>query len=126
MVTRGTIGSMSEFNPGNETVTAYLESFLLFIAANGISDDKKVPTVLTVDGATHNTFIRRLVSPDLPKDKMFDEVVDLFTKHYDPQPIVTYRSGSISTRGARSRTKPSRTIWLVFAGWPVDANSVRS
>ena len=88
MATRGTIGNMSEFNPGNETVTAYLERFLLFVAANGISDDKKVPTLLTVVGATHYTLIRGLVSPELLKDKTFDELIDLLKKHYDPQPIV--------------------------------------
>ena len=88
MSARGTIGHMSEFNPTNETVTAYLERFLLFVAANSIADAQKVPTLLTVVGASNYTLIRGLVSPDLPKDKTFDELVDLLKKHFDPQPIV--------------------------------------
>ena len=53
----GTIGHMSEFNPTNETVTAYLECFQLFVAVNGITDDKRVSTLLTVVGASHYTLI---------------------------------------------------------------------
>lgn len=88
MAATGTIGQMTEFNPSNETVTAYLERFQLFVTANGISDDKKVPTLLTVVGATQYALIRGLVSPALPKDKTFDELVTLLKKHFDPQPIV--------------------------------------
>lgn len=88
MTATGTIGQMTEFNPSNETVTAYLERFQLFVTANGISDDKKVPTLLTVVGATQYALIRGLVSPALPKDKTFDELVALLKKHFDPQPIV--------------------------------------
>ena len=67
---------MSEFNNFNltyETVTAYLEYFQLFVAPNGIIDDKRWPILLTVLGASHYTLIHGLVSPDLPKDKMFNE-----------------------------------------------------
>ena len=87
MATR-TIGHMQEFNPDVETVTAYLERFQLFIAANSIDDDKIVPTLLTVVGSTHYSLIRGLVSPDLPKTKTFDELVQILKKHYDPEPII--------------------------------------
>ena len=65
----GTIGHMSEFNQTDETVTTYLECFQLFVAANGISDDKKAPTPLTVVGVSYYMLIHGLVSPNLPKDK---------------------------------------------------------
>ena len=87
MATR-TIGTMQEFNPANETVTAYLERFQLFASANAIEDDKMVPTLLTVVGSTHYSLLRGLVSPDLPKDKSFDGLVALLKKHYDPEPII--------------------------------------
>ena len=83
-----TIGRMQEFNPDAETVTAYLERFQLFVAANSIGEDKLVPTLLTVVGAKHYSLIRGLVSPRLPKDKTFAELVDLLKQHYDPEPIV--------------------------------------
>ena len=87
MAAARTIGRM-QFNPANETVTAYLERLQLFVSANSIADDKRVPTLLTVVGAEHYSLLRGLVSPQLPKDKSFDELVTLLTKHYDPEPIV--------------------------------------
>ena len=83
-----TIGHMQEFNPDAETVTAYLERFQLFVAANSIEDEKLVPTLLTVVGTTHYSLIRGLVSPELPKTKSFTELVELLKKHYDPEPII--------------------------------------
>ena len=62
-------------------LTAYLERFQMFVSANTIADDKLVPTLLTVVGSTHYTLIRGLVSPELPKDKSFDELVDILKKH---------------------------------------------
>ena len=88
MAATGTIGQMTEFNPSNETVTAYLEHFQLFVTANGILDTKKVPTLLTVVGTTQYSLIRGLVFPALPQDKMFDKLVALLKKHCDPQLIV--------------------------------------
>ena len=83
-----TIGRMQEFNPANETATAYLERFQLFVDANDIGDDKRVPTLLTVVGSTHYSLLRGLVSPQLPKEKTFDELVTILKKHYDPEPII--------------------------------------
>ena len=47
----GTIGSLTEFKPDSEKIEAYLEHVLLFFAANGIADNKKVPVLLTVTGS---------------------------------------------------------------------------
>ena len=52
------------------------------------SQTTRVPTLLTMVGAGHYTLIQGLVSPELPKDKTFDELVDLLKKQYDPQLIV--------------------------------------
>ena len=79
---------MQEFNPANETVTAYLERFQLFVEANNIEDDKLVPTLLTVVGSDHYSLLRGLVSPQLPKEKTFDELGSILKKHYDPEPII--------------------------------------
>ena len=88
MAATRTIGHMQEFAPENESVTAYLERFQLFVAANAIDDDKLVPTLLTVVGSAHYSLIRGLVAPELPKNKTYDELVDLLKKHYDPEPII--------------------------------------
>ena len=75
MAATRTIGRMQEFKPADETVTAYLERFQLFVEANGIEADKLVPTLLTVIGSVHYTLLRGLVSPQLPKEKSFNELV---------------------------------------------------
>ena len=49
MAANRTVGQMQEFNPDCETVTAYLERFQMFVAANSIADAKLVPTLLTVE-----------------------------------------------------------------------------
>ena len=74
------IGQMQEFNPDNEPVTKYLESFQMFISANAIGDDKLVPTLLT-GSARHYSLLRGLVLPAL-------DIVGLLKKHYDLEPIV--------------------------------------
>ena len=77
MAANRTVGQMQEFNPDCETVTAYLERFQMFIAANSIEDAKLVPTLLTVVGSKHYSLIRGLVSPALPKDKSYEDLVTL-------------------------------------------------
>ena len=79
---------MKEFAPEVEPVTAYLERFQMFVSANAIADDKVVPTLLTVVGSKNYSLLRGLVSPALPKDKTYDELVELLKKHFDPEPIV--------------------------------------
>ena len=51
-------------------------------------DAKLVPTLLTVVGSKHYSLIRGLVSPALPKDKSYEDLVTLLKKHYDPEPLV--------------------------------------
>ena len=83
-----TIGHMKEFAPDVELVTAYLERFQMFVSANAIAEDKVVPTLLTVIGSKQYSLLRGLVSPELPKDKSYDDLVGLLKKHFDPEPIV--------------------------------------
>ena len=45
-------------------------------------------TLLTIIGSTHYTLIWGLVSPDLTKDKGYDNLGELLKKHYDPKPIM--------------------------------------
>ena len=83
-----TIGRIQEFNPDNETVTAYLERFQLFVDVNSVENSKLVPTLLTVVGSRTYSLIRGLVSPSLPREKSYEELVALLKKHFDPEPIV--------------------------------------
>ena len=82
-----TVGRMQEFNPdsNNETVTACLERFQLFVDANTIAEDKLVPTLLTVVGSKHYSLIHGLVSLCLPTET-YGELVSFLKKHYDLEP----------------------------------------
>ena len=114
---------MHEFFPQKETVTAYLERFQLFISANSIEDDKVVATLLTVVGSKNYSLIRGLVlSPALPKDKMYAELVELLKRHYDPEPIVIAERFPSSTDVSKRRTSLLPITWPVCARWSVAAN----
>ena len=71
-----------------EPITAYLQRFQMFVSANAIEDSKVIPTLLTVVGSKPYSLLRGLISPELLKDKTYDELVDLLKKHFDPEPIV--------------------------------------
>ena len=83
-----TIGRMEEFNSENESISAYLERFSLFVSVNGIAEEKRAPTLLLVLGKDHYTLIRGLVSPDKPEDKSLKDLSTLLKKHFDPEPVV--------------------------------------
>ena len=79
-----TIGQMEEFNSENESISAYLERFSLFVSVNGIAEEKRAPTLLLVLGKYNYTLIRGLVSPDKPEDKSLKDLSTLLKKHFDP------------------------------------------
>ena len=81
-------GHMDVFNPENETITAYLERFDLFIQANGVAEGKKVPVFLSVLGSKTYTLLRNLLSPALPKDKDFAKLARELTSHFEPKKVV--------------------------------------
>ena len=60
----------------------------MFVSANAIEDSKIAPTLLTAIGSKQYSLLRRLVSPALPKDKSYDDLVNLVKKHFDPEPII--------------------------------------
>ena len=63
------IGTLSEFDSGEELVSAYVERAQLFFEANSIGDDKKLAVFLSAVGAKTYTLLRHLVSPKIPKEK---------------------------------------------------------
>ena len=51
MATLRVFGSLGEFDPTTDDISAYLERLQLYFAANKVEDDRKVPVLLTVIGA---------------------------------------------------------------------------
>jgi len=83
-----TIGRMHDFNPENESISAYLERFELFVTVNGIAAEKRTPTLLLVLGLNQYSLIQGLVSLQKPEEKSYEDLVALLKKHFDPEPIV--------------------------------------
>ena len=60
----------------------------MFVSANAIAEDKVVLTLLTVIRSKQYSLLQGLVSPELPKDKSYGDLVNLLKKHFDPKSIV--------------------------------------
>ena len=82
------LGHISEFHPDNETISAYLERLDMFLQANDVKAEKKVPVLLSVIGPKAYSLLRSLTTPDVPKDKSFAELAKILKAHYEPQPIL--------------------------------------
>ena len=81
-----TIGSIGEFVPENETITAYLERVQLFMDANAVKEGKEVPVLLSVIGGKTYGLLRNLVAPEQPKSKKLDELMSVLKSHFEPKP----------------------------------------
>lgn len=77
-----------EFNPENEQWTAYVERMELFFDAHDVDKDKQVATLLSSVGASTYGLLRNLVQPLKPRDKTFDEIVEILSDYYEPKPLV--------------------------------------
>ena len=82
------IGHIGEYDPQTENITSYLERLSLYMDANSVAAERKVPVLLTVIGAKAYGILKSLTSPDLPKDKSLDELQKALKAHFDPQPKV--------------------------------------
>jgi len=60
----------------------------IIFEVNNVSEEKKVPTILTLMGNKMYALLRSIVSPRRPKDLSFVEIVDNLAKHLDQKPIV--------------------------------------
>lgn len=53
-------GVLQEFQPGMQTMTAYLERTANYFVANDVAEDKYVPVLLSAIGAKNYTLLRSL------------------------------------------------------------------
>ena len=81
-------GQVQEFRPESESFAVYVESVQLFFTANDIPGRKKTPVFLSVVGGSTYGMLRNLVAPASPKDKSFEEIVEVLKAHFEPKPIV--------------------------------------
>ena len=86
---------LSEFRPGQDrlSVYMYLERFEMYIKANSVADEEKVPLFLTVIGPTVYSLLHDLFAPNSPTEKTYDEITEKLKTHFDPKPlnVLTHR-----------------------------------
>ena len=87
------LGQLSEFRPGQERLSVYLERFQMYVTAYSVKDEKKVPLFLTVIGPTVFSLLHDLFAPESPTGKTYAELTDKLKAHFDPKPanILTSR-----------------------------------
>ena len=67
-------------------MTEYLERVELYFTANDVTEDKKVPILLSVIGAKTYALLRSLLTPTAPKDKSFADIKKELESHFEPKP----------------------------------------
>ena len=82
------IGKIQEFNPVNERISTYLERVELFFTANGIAEEKQVPSFLSIIGGKNYTLLSDLLAPTKPATKSFAALKAVLVKHFEPKPVI--------------------------------------
>ena len=88
MAVSPTYGSIDPFRPDNENIVAYLERVEMYIVANSIAEDKKVPTFFSLLGGKVYSLLRSLVSPEKPSEMTLVNLTATLRKHYEPKKVI--------------------------------------
>ena len=81
------LGKIDEFNQHKEEWPQYVERLGFFFIANSITTiEKKRAVFLSVVGAATYKVLRNLISPELPSEKSYDELVSVLEQHYNHAP----------------------------------------
>ena len=81
-------GSLSEFQPGSESVKSYIERVKIFFKANHIPEDDQAVILLSYVGAKAFEVLRDLLAPTPPSDCNLEKLVKTLEDHYEPKPNV--------------------------------------
>ena len=82
------VGTLQEFCPETESITANLECVELFMKANKVEDEREVAVLLSVVGSKTYNLLRSLLSPDSPGDKSYANLERALKAHVEPKPSV--------------------------------------
>ena len=91
MATNPSSSHVGEFQPDNESISAYLERVSLFFEVNGIAEERQAAWLLNVMGAKTYSLVRALVAPDEPKSKSVEQLTQVLKQHYEPKRLVIAR-----------------------------------
>ena len=85
---KSTYGTLQEFKPECEPITAYLERVKAYFDANDVPTNKRVAVLLSIIGPKTYAILRSLMAPDTPQSKSLETLTKALEKHYNPKPII--------------------------------------
>ncbi|KAJ0172353.1 hypothetical protein K1T71_012326 [Dendrolimus kikuchii] len=80
------IGKIAEFNMATDNWRLYVERLEQYFIVNKITNDLKVPTLITVMGADSYELLVNLCTPTKPNAKTFEEITEIMSRHLQPTP----------------------------------------
>ena len=83
-----TYGTLQEFKPECENISAYLERVKAYFDANDVPSAKRVSVLLSVIGPSTYSILRSLMALETPQTKSLTVIIKALKEHYDPKPIV--------------------------------------
>lgn len=84
----GVVGNIGPFDENVEQWSSYSERFDYFVQANGIANQKIVPTFFAVMGPKTFNLLHDLLQPTKPGEKTYAEIVKVLSEHYSPKPLL--------------------------------------
>lgn len=78
------LGSMSEFNPKSDNISSYFERFENYIEINDVPAGKKLKLFLNVVGAVAYEELKKILVPDMPTQKTYEDIKQLLVAHFSP------------------------------------------
>ena len=83
-----TIGNIDCFDENLETCESYCERLGQFFVANGVENDKKKASLLSLIGPKAYTLLKNSCAPNKPAEKSYDELVALLNAQLNPKPSI--------------------------------------
>ena len=94
--------SIENFNPNVEDFDTYVSRVELFFDTNDFAENKRVPALLALGGASIYSLARDLLSPNNPKDVEYKQLVTALKEHYEPKIILIYERYKFYSRSMKS------------------------
>ncbi|GFV94021.1 uncharacterized protein K02A2.6 [Trichonephila clavipes] len=70
-----------------EDWSSYVERLESYFVVNGIEVKMKVPSILSLIGATKYKLLKNLATPNIPSELTYQDIVKLLSEHLNPKPL---------------------------------------
>jgi hypothetical protein len=100
------VGRLSEFNPAEEDIKAYLLRLKHFFKANNVEAENEVSVLITVIGPRNLAILSDLVAPSEVDSKTYAELTAVLESHFSPKKLIVAERFMFYSR----TQKPGETI----------------